>query len=417
MESETSLKLCVKRAQQDYLKLATYKPSLKNQAILAIAEGLEESLDQILEANTLDLLEAREMAVQNLIIKWLKLTPKRLERTIAIIKTISKLTDPLARQVNHSYQYYSTYEGYCRSVPLGVIAFIFEGFPELAAIAAAMSLKSGNSIILRGMGESSHVNKVILSVIEKALAMVELPPNCVQQLSSDQGTSLQELLTQNDYIQLAIPYGRPSLVKKVKELASVPTITSVMSNCYLYYSNSGDIDLAYQVIVDSHHSSPDPVNAIEKVVIESNYKSFALVKLWKKLQEAGFELGGDAELTQEFPEYLNPFEEKNWGQAHFEKLIVFKKVADIIEGTDFINRYSSGHADCIISDSYTETRYFTKEVNSIFTYINRSPKFSRLSPQENAVYLAIANQKYGHRGLISLESLTTIKQVLESRNL
>lgn len=412
MESDNSLNLILQRSHHNYLQLGQCSQKQKNQGIRAIATGLEQSLDAILDANTLDLLEAREMVMPDLIVNWLKLTPERLKATVKLLEAISNLNDPLSRQLYPSHQYYNRSQSYCQAMPLGVIAFIFEGFPELAAIASAMAIKTGNSIILRGMGESSHSVKVIIEVIKKALEETNLPIHAIERLSSDEGSSLQELVSRDDYLQLVIPYGRFSLIRKVKEMAAVPTITSVMGNCYLYYANSGDADLAYRIIVDSHQSQPDAVNAIEKVIVEANYKPFVLVKLWKNLQQQGFSLGGDVELVKEFPEYLAPVSPEDWAQPYLKPFIAFRKVENIQQGVAFINQHSSGHADTLVTDSYADSMYFAREIDSIFTYINSSPAFSRLSDNRESVYLGIANQKDGHRGLIGLETLTTFKQVI-----
>lgn len=414
MALEKSLLLSFKHAYQDAGNLEKCTKQQKNLGIQGMARGLARSFDEILEANTLDLLEAREMARPELIVNWLKLTPERLQNTVKILNIIAQLNDPLDRRVYRLQQQYHYPQSYCRAAPLGVILFINEGFPELGAIAAAMAIKTGNSLILRGTGESNHSCEVITRILKSALAEAELPVNCLQNFSPDENNTLSDLVTQKQYLQLVIPYGRPSLVNKVWNLSTVPTLYSVMGNCYLYYANSGDLDLAQSIIIDSHKSQPDPVNAIEKVIIEENFKPYALTKLWKNLQQADFELRGDQELVEAFPEYLQPINSQEWKSSYLSKTIAFKLVKSLEEGINFINKYSSGHSDCLITDCYTDSRTFAQNINSAFTYINCSPRFDRVSQNEEAVYLGIANQKDGRRGLITLESLTTIKQVIES---
>ncbi|ELR99042.1 hypothetical protein [Gloeocapsa sp. PCC 73106] len=413
MVLEKSLRLSLKRAYEDSFELEKSTKQQRNQAIEAMAKGLTQASDEILDANTLDLLEAREMARPELITNWLKLTPERLQNAVKIIKIIAQLNDPLDRRIYRLQQQYNLPQSYCRATPLGVILFISEGFPELGAIAAAMAIKTGNSLILRGTGESTHSNEAITRVLQSALAQERLPSHCLQNFSPDIGNSLPDLVTQQQYIQLVIPYGRPSLVNKIWNMSTVPTLYSVMGNCYLHYANSGDLDLAQSMIVSSHQSQPDPVNAVEKVTVEENYKSFALIKLWKNLKQDGFELRGDQQLTEAFPEYLNLVNTEEWGLPYLSKIVAFKLVKNLSEGINFINQHSTGHSNCLVTDSYTESRTFAQRIKSTFTYINCSPQFFRLSQNEEAVYLGIANQKDGRRGLISLESLTTIKQVIE----
>jgi len=414
MAIEKSLQPLLERSYHDFLKLEKSTKQQRNQAIEAMVVGLDHAFDQILEANTLDLLEAREMARPELVTNWLKLTPERLRHTVEILKMIAKLNDPLDRRIYRLQQQHNLPQSYCRATPLGVILFISEALPELVAIAAAMAIKTANSIILRGTGESSQTIEAIAHVLQLALAKGELPPYCIQHISPDQGNfPIQDLVTHSKYIQMVIPYGRPSLVKNVYNISTIPTLFTVMGNCYLHYCNSGDLDLVQKIIIDSHSSEPDPVNAIEKVIIEDNYKSYALIKMWKNLKDEGFLLKGDTQLVAEFPKYLTPVQTEEWQLPYLNHTVAFKLVNNLEEGIDFINEHSTGHTNCLVTDSYEVSRNFAHQIKSAFTYINCSPKFSRISQNEEAVYLGISNQKDGRRGLISLESFSTIKQVIE----
>ncbi|TVQ43458.1 MAG: gamma-glutamyl-phosphate reductase [Gloeocapsa sp. DLM2.Bin57] len=414
MTIEKSLQQLLELAYHDFLELEKSTKQQRNDAILAMAKGLTQAFEQILEANTLDLLEAKEMVRPELVINWLKLTPYRLENAVKIIEAIAKLNDPLDRRIYRLQQQYNLPQSYCRATSLGVILYVSEALPELGAIAAAMAIKTGNSIILRGTGESTHTKEAIAKILQSALVKGELPHHCIQDISPDLGNfMIKDLVTQDKYIQLIIPYGRPSLVRNVYNLATIPTLFTVMGNCYLHYCNSGDMDLVQKMIIDSHQSKPDPVNAIEKVTIEENYKSYGLIKIWKNLKEEGFQLKGDHELVAEFPEYLTPVQPEEWGLPYLSKTVAFKLVDNLEQGIEFINQHSTGHTNCLVTDSYEVSRNFGNQIKSAFTYINCSPRFSRISQNEEAVYLGIANQKDGRRGLISLESFTTIKQVIE----
>lgn len=407
MENDT-----VKLAYQGFLELEKLKAIDRSQGIQLMAEGLENAYGDILEANTLDLEQSREMAIPELIINWLKLTPKRLDITIDILKKIAQLSDPLERLRNASYQLnYS--QTYCQLKPLGVISFIYEGFPELGAIATAMAIKTGNSIVIRSSSEASHSNTVIANVLKNALEQAELPENCLQVILPDDGCSIEELVSQDQYLNLAIPYGRPSLIAQVTKLSTVPVLKSALGNCYLYWSSSGDLELVRRIIIDSHESLPDPVNAIEKIIINANQKPSLLVRLFNNLQEKGFKLRGDKELVEEFPEYLESVSPLEWKTPYLDKILTFKKVDSLEEAIDWINHYSSSHADCLITESYEESRQFALGVDSALVYINCSPRFRRLPQGGESVFLGMSNQKGQRRGLISLESFTTLKQIVQ----
>ncbi|MGK7916890.1 MAG: glutamate-5-semialdehyde dehydrogenase [Prochloraceae cyanobacterium] len=402
----------VKRAYKAFLQLGTTKGVDRSRGVEAMAQGLKNAFDDILEANTLDLVMSREMAVPDIILKWLKLTPERLQTTVETLQQLAGLSDPIERVIEAPYQLNSS-QTYCQLMPLGAIALIYEAFPELGAIAAGLCLKTGNSIVLRGSSEASHTNSVIAHALKTALEEAGMPLGSLEFISSDRGSSIQDLVVQDRYLSLIIPYGRPSLITQVTQLATAPVLKSAMGNCYLYWSVSGDLDLVRWAIVDSHASQPDPVNAIEKVLINSNQKPSSVLRLFNSLNEKGFELRGDTELVAEFPEHLTPVEEDEWETPYLDKIVAFKMVDSIESAIAWINLYSSSHADCLVSESYQESHQFATGIDSALVYINSSPRFSRSPKPGESVFLGISNQKGYRRGLIGLETFTTIKQVIQ----
>ena len=294
---ESDASRIAKRAHGAALKLAITKGAQRSRALMAMAEALERSFDNILEANTLDLEACREMAVPDLVLDWLKLTPERLDSTVKILQRLEELSDPLRRMRTADYQL-GEEQSYSQSTPLGVIAFIYEAFPELGAIAAGLCIKSGNSIILKGSTEASHSNAAIAEVLQMAVAEAGLPVGSVELVTGEHGTLIQELVTQEHYLNLVIPYGRTSLIQRVVRQSTAPVLKSAMGNCYLYWSPNGSlVDMVRWMIVESHASSPDPVNAIEKVLINRQTLSSSFGTLLKSLQEKGFLLRGYVDLV------------------------------------------------------------------------------------------------------------------------
>ncbi|MBR8835892.1 MAG: glutamate-5-semialdehyde dehydrogenase [Stigonema ocellatum SAG 48.90 = DSM 106950] len=400
-----------KRAYQASLKLGSTKGVDRSRAVLMMAQVLKRSFDDILEANTLDLEASREMAIPELILDWLKLTPKRLETTVDILQRIGELSDPL-RRVRHADYQLEDSQTYSQLMPLGVIAFIYEAFPELAAIAAGLCLKTGNSLILKGGTEASHSNAAIGKVLQTAIAEVGLPIGCVELIAAEHGTSIRDLVNQDQYLNLVIPYGRFSLVQQVVRQSTVPVLRSAMGNCYLYWSGNGSLEMVRWMIIDSHQSEPDPVNAIEKVLIHRQALPSSLSVLWNSLKEKGFEIRADAELVEAFPQ-VRLAKDDEWGSAYLTKTVGFKLVDSLEAAIAWINQHSSGHADCIVTESYQESRHFALGVNSASSYINASPRFSRTLSRGDSVFLGMSNQKGHRRGLISLESLTTVKHIVQ----
>jgi glutamate-5-semialdehyde dehydrogenase len=402
----------VKQAYEAFLALGDLNGDERSRGVIAIAKGIKAAFDRILEANTLDLEVSREMAVSEQMIRWLKLTPERLETTVEVLQQLAEASDPLQQVINAADQL-NLSQTYCQRMPLGVIALIYEGFPELGIIAAGFCLKSGNSLIIRGSSSSSHSDAVIIEIVQAALEKVGLPIGCVSGLPCDGNPSLEELVTQEHYVNLIIPYGRPGLLGQVSQLATVPVLRAAMGNCYLYWSPSGDLELARQVIIDSHASSPDPVNAIEKVLISPHQNASTLIRLFNSLQEKGFKLRGDPVLASDFPDHLVVANDNDWHRPYLEKIVAFKLVDSLTDAIAWINKYSSGHADCIVTESYRESRQFAMETDSALLYINSSPRFSRNPKQGESVFLGISNQKGQRRGLINLETFTTLKQVVQ----
>ncbi|BAY96537.1 gamma-glutamyl phosphate reductase [Tolypothrix tenuis PCC 7101] len=400
-----------KRAYQASLKLGIAKGVDRSRAVLAMARAIERAFDDILEANTLDLEASREMAVPELILDWLKLTPTRLETTVEILQRLGELSDPLRRVRNAEYQQDDS-QSYSQLMPLGVIGFIYEAFPDLGAIAAGLCIKTGNSIILKGSTEASHSNEAIANVLQSAITEVGLPAGCLELITTEHGASVRDLVVQDQYLNLVIPYGRSTLVQQVMRQATCPVLKSAMGNCYLYWSLNSSLEMVRWMIIDSHESDPDPVNAIEKVLIHRQALPSSLAVLWNSLKDKGFEVKGDAELVEAFPQ-LQLAKDTEWGTAYLTKTVAFKLVDSLEAAIAWINQYSSGHADCIVTESYQESRQFALGVNSASTYINASPRFSRNPSRGDSIFLGMSNQKGHRRGFISLETLTTVKHIVQ----
>ena len=408
---ESNVVATAREAYRASMKLALAKGADRSRAVQEMAQALKRSFNDILEANTLDLEASREMAVPEMILDWLKLTPERLQTTVEILQRLGELSDPL-RRIRHADYQLEDSQTYCQLMPLGVIALVYEAFPELGAIAAGLCIKTGNSLILKGGNETSNSNSVIARILQAALEESGMPLGCLELVETEQGGLIKDLVTQDSYLNLVIPYGRPSLVQQVVRQATAPVLKSGMGNCYLYWSLSGSIDMARWMVLDSHASEPDPVNAIEKILIHRTTNHSALVTLWNSLQDKGFKIKADAAILEAFPQ-MPLAQDSEWDQPYLNKTVAFKVVDNLEAAIAWINQYSSGHADCIVTESYQESRQFALGVNSASTYINASPRFSRNPSRGESVFLGMSNQRGHRRGLISPETLTTVKHIVQ----
>jgi glutamate-5-semialdehyde dehydrogenase len=388
--------------------LALTNSKQREQAIASMATALRGSFHDILEANTLDLEASRELGISDLLLDWLKLTPERLQRYIDLLHRLGELSSTYgATDIGsqggdrHSYR---------RVRPLGTIAFIYEALPELGAIVAGMGIKTGNSIVLRGGIETQHTNLAIANTLRIGLEQVDLPPDAVQIVDSSPSL-LYELLTRTQQVNLAICYGRPSLIHQVTQQATVAILPAAIGNCYLYWGANGNLEIVRQAICDSHVGEPDAVNAIEKVLIHRDRSSTSLTTLWKSLKEKGFVLHGDRELVSNYGEHLQLAQDREWYQPYLRKIVAFKLVDNVDAAIATIDRYSSGHADCIVTDSYLETQQFVAGINSACVYVNASPRFYRHQRGSDRIWLGMSNYPGSQRGAIGLAALMANQQV------
>jgi glutamate-5-semialdehyde dehydrogenase len=402
-------------AQRSSTVLSVASPHIRSHVIATIAEAIAQRQDDILEANTLDLEISREMAVPELLIDWLKLTPERLQSATQLLLRISQAPDPLftTERVSDSVM---THEVYSVRKALGTVAFVYEGFPELAAIAAGFCIRTGNVLILRGGSEANSSNRMIAEVIQSVLEDMGLPQRCLQLVPANEGETLRELIALDHYIDLVIPYGRSKLVQQVIKQATVPTLRTSMGNCYLFWSLTGSVDQVQHIILDSHHSEPDPVNAIDHVLIHRGCNSGAIASLVGDLKAKGFKLKGDQGLSDKIPgiEQVNGSE---WSHAFLTKTVAFMFVDSLDDAVSWINRHSSGHADVIVTDSYQESREFVTHINSTSVYVNTSPRFYRYHPQTQGLSFAMTNQSSHHHGTVDVNALTTIQRIVQSNQL
>ncbi len=405
------------RSHNAALQLAQVPAQQKNKTLLDLAEALKQERDRILEANTLDLEASREMSVPELVLEWLKLTPERLQNAIDCLKQLAVMPDPLSDRYDRERH---------RRVPLGSIAFVYEAFPQLSIIAAGMCLKAGNSSILKGGSEGSNSNATIASIITDVIKHSSLPDASV--MAAPLGSTMKDLLTQEKYLRLVIPYGRPSFVSQIAKQGTVSVLPTAMGNCYLYLSPTANLEQASKIIKASRSGDPDPVNAIEKVVVHHVWLERGLIDWINGLQQQGLKVRGCESISaycrnRHGSLHREVDEETVWGQAYLDHTIAIKLSHTINDSIDWINQYSSGHADVILTDSLAESQKFAAEVNSSIVFINSPSRFTHIGMTSDKIGItqvvlgmsSIKTRGASRRtGAINLTTLTTTKQIIVS---
>ncbi len=371
-------------------------------ALVAMGEALSQRQDDVLEANTLDLEISRDMAVPELVVDWLKLTPERVQTAAKICQRLAAIGSVLPIESDCS-------SGASDSIsrPLGIIGFIYEAFPDLGAIAAGLAIRTGNALVLRGGGEASKTNLIIASILQEALASVELSESLIFPIESAEISCLE--VAQRSDIDLIIAHGRPSLVEQIVQSANVPVIPSRMGNCCLYWSASGSLDQVYRMIAESHSGTPDAVNRIEKVLLHEAHSENTLTRLWNRLQEGGFTLKAEAGLAQKHG--LNIAEPLDWGSAYLRQTVAFRQVKDAAEAINWINVHSSGHADSIATNDYAESRLFSDRCRSASLYINVSPQFVRNAKHTSDISIGISDRRSLSGGLIGMSVMRNRQRI------
>jgi len=373
-------------------------------ALAAMGKTIAQHKDDILEANTLDLEISRDMAVPDLVVDWLKLTPERVQTVADIFQRLA-VVNSLALTGGVRDDYYSR--------PVGTVGFIYEAFPDLGAIAAALCIRTGNAIILRGGSEASRTNEIIARLLQSTLSEMGLSENLVCRLEPTESSRLE--MVQSPEIDLIIPHGRPSLVEQVIQTASVPVLPSRMGNCYLYWSASGNLDRVHNMIVSSHTGTPDAPNRIEKVLLHESLSENTVTRLWNRLQEDGFELTVDKTITLN-SDGLGSAGPLDWGSAYLKRKIAFRQVRNTVEAIQWINTHSSGHADSIATAEYRKSRWFISKCRSASMYINTSPQFIRNAKQPIDIALGTSDRKGTGGGLIGLSCLREHQRIFHDES-
>ena len=361
-----------------------------SEALTAMGKAISQRQDDILEANTLDLEISRDMAVPELVVDWLKLTPERVQTAADILHRLAAMGTAEPRLITNG--------SYPPSRPVGTVGFIYEAFPDLGAIAAGLCIRTGNALVLRGGSEASRTNQIIASILQSALTEVGLSADLMLSVEPTDVSRIE--LAQSAEINLIIAHGRPSLVEQVVESASGPVIPSRMGNCYLYWSASGSVDQVCKMIVGSHTGTPDAVNRIEKVLLHEAHSDNTLTRLWNRLQENGFTLKADGALTQKHD--LEIAEPLDWGSAYLKQTVAFRQVKNTAEAVSWITNHSSGHADSIATTDYGDSRLFTTGCRSASLYINSSPQFIRNAKHTSDIALGVSDRKRQSGGLIGI---------------
>ncbi len=388
--------------------LATVTRAAKDAWLKRGADALERRADEIVAANARDLAGAADLSPA--MRDRLKLTPPRISAAAEGMRQVAALPDPVGR----------TWDGSIRpnglhvhkvSVPLGVIFFLYESRPNVTVDAAALAVKSGNAIILRGGKEAFHSNTLLHRILADELASGGLPPHAVQLVSTLDRDAVGILLKLNEFIDLAIPRGGEGLIRRVAAEATMPVLKHYMGNCHVYVDAAADLAMAERIVVNAKCQRPGVCNAMESLLVHQAAADGFIPRVGQALKEQGVEVRG-CEITRSYLSSAPLATEADYAAEYSDLILSMKVVPNIESAIAHIRRYGSKHTDAIVTGDLKAARKFVSEVDSAAVVVNASTRFNDGFELGLGAEIGISTDKFHARGPCGLQELTTYKYVV-----
>jgi glutamate-5-semialdehyde dehydrogenase len=402
----TVRELC-ERARKAAPALACASEDLRNGALRAMGEALRAGMKTVLAANAEDIARAREKGVPEPMIDRLSLNEARVEAMAAGAENVSLLPDPLA-----GGEEFTRPNGLVitkKPVPFGVIAIIYEARPNVTADAAALCIKSGNAVVLRGGSEAINSNLAIAKIISRALETAGLPGECVCAVEDTTRAAANELMRMKGLVDLLIPRGGKALIRAVVDNATVPVIETGAGNCHVFIDSSADKETALAVLENAKCSRPSVCNAAESLLVCRDRAKELLPLIRGRMPQV--ELRGDAETLSVLPD-IKPATEEDFYTEYNDYILSVKVVGDVYEAVAHINEHGTHHSDCIITRDESNAAYFLSHVDSAAVYHNASTRFTDGGEFGFGAEIGISTQKLHARGPMGLKEMTTYKYVV-----
>lgn len=378
----------------------------RNDALLAMAEALIKHSDEIIEANGIDIARAKENNMSASMLDRLTLTKERIVAISESVKKVIALPDPL--DGDEKWVRPNGLEITKKRVPFGVIAIIYEARPNVTADAAALCVKSGNAVILRGGKEAIDSNLAIAKVLSNALCGIGLPEGCVAVVPDTSRETANKLMRMKGSIDLLIPRGGKSLIRSVVENATVPVIETGAGNCHVYFDETADIETALNIIDNAKRQRPSVCNAAETLVVHENIAKTILPLVKERLDNVI--LRGD-EKTLDIID-VDKATDEDFYTEYNDYILAIKIVHDVKEAVEHINRHGTGHSEAIITQNAENAQYFCNTIDAAAVYVNASTRFTDGEEFGFGAEIGISTQKMHARGPMGLPEMTTYKYVI-----
>ncbi len=399
-----------RRARAAARELARASTAAKNQALLAIAERLDLQRTTILEANQRDLEAGAAQGLDAALLDRLELTPARIQAMIEGVHQVAALPDPVGAITDLNYRPSGIQVGRMR-VPLGVIGIIYESRPNVTVDAAALCIKSGNAVILRGGSESFASNQAIARCIQGGLLSARLPEEGVQMVATTDRAAVGLMVAMSEWIDLIIPRGGKGLIERISREARVPVLKHLDGICHVYIDEYADLDKAFAIALNAKTQRYGTCNTMETLLVDVAIAQAILPRLAAAYREKGVELRGCPRTRAILPEVI-PATEADWDTEYLAPILSIRVVDGLDAAIEHIARHGSAHTDAIVTEDYGRARRFLREVDSSSVMVNASTRFADGFEYGLGAEIGISTDKFHARGPVGLEGLTSQKFVV-----
>jgi glutamate-5-semialdehyde dehydrogenase len=390
--------------------LATVSGARKNDWLLGTAEVLQQRNDEVLIANEKDLTDAADRGLSAAQLDRLRLTPARLRDAAAGLREVAALPDPIG-QVRAGSVRPNGLEVHKVGVPLGVVLFIYESRPNVTVDAAALSVKSGNAILLRGGREALHSNAALHRILSHGLRHCGLPEHAVQMVETTDRAAVGHLLKMSDFIDLVIPRGGESLIRRVAEEARMPVLKHYKGVCHVFVERSADLERAERIVVNAKCQRPGVCNALECMLVDESVAVTFLPRVANALRQRGVELRGCPTTCRLVSEAI-PARPEDFDTEYLDLVLSIKVVSGLEDAVAHIARHGSGHTDAIVTNDLSAARRFTAAVDSAAVMVNASTRFHDGQELGLGAEIGISTDKFHARGPCGLLELTSYKYIV-----
>ncbi|WP_151819981.1 glutamate-5-semialdehyde dehydrogenase [Acinetobacter soli] len=391
--------------------LSSASTSVKNHALSSIYTALADRQNEILAANAIDMKKGQEQHLDSALLDRLELTPTRFKGMLQGLNDVIALVDPIGEITDLAYRPSGIQIGKMR-VPLGVVGMIYESRPNVTLEAAALALKSGNAIILRGGSEAFESNKAIAAAIQHGLKRAGLPEAAIQVIETTDRAAVGQLITMSEYVDVIVPRGGKSLIERITNEARIPVIKHLDGNCHVFVDVEADLHKALPIALNAKTHRYGVCNAMETLLVHEEIAEEFLPGIAELYAEKHVELRGCHATRKILGSGVKTATEEDWYTEYLAPILAIKVVANIDEAIEHINKYGSHHTDAIVTENYSKVRKFLAEVDSSSVMINASTRFADGFEYGLGAEIGISTDKIHARGPVGLEGLTSQKWIV-----